>query len=137
MLKSLYPVIMTQNVADLQAFFVDYFGFEETFVSDWYVSLRLKEHEIAFLTSGHETIPQGFRQAAQGILVNVEVEDITDIHERIQQDRPDSIVLSLRDEEFGQRHFIVAIDGLLIDVIQEIEPSDSFKEHFQEAFYHE
>ena len=32
MLKSLYPVIMTQNLAVLQAFFVDYFGFEETFV---------------------------------------------------------------------------------------------------------
>ena len=128
MLKSLYPVIMTQNVAVSQAFFVDYFGFEETFVSDWYVSLRLKDHE---------TIPQGFRQAAQGILVNIEVEDITEIHARIQQDRPDSIVLSLRDEEFGQRHFIVAMHGLLVDVIQEIEPSDSFKEHFQEAFYHE
>ena len=61
MLKSLYPVIMTQNLADLQAFFVDYFGFEETFVSDWYVSLRLKDHEIAFLASDHETILQGFR----------------------------------------------------------------------------
>ena len=46
-------------------------------------------------------------------------------------------MLSLRDEEFGQRHFIVAMHGLLVDVIQEIEPSDSFKEHFQEAFYHE
>ncbi|RRD32188.1 glyoxalase [Streptococcus minor] len=136
-MKSLYPVIMTQHLAGLQAFFVDYFGFEKTFVSDWYISLRLKDHEIAFLLSDHETIPQGFRQSVQGVLVNIEVEDISEIYKRIQQDIPESIVLTLRDEDFGQRHFIVALHGVLIDVIQEIEPSDSFKEYFQEGFYHE
>ena len=137
MLKSLYPAIMTHNLDKLPSFFKDYFGFEETFVSDWYVSLRLGHQEIAFLASDHDTIPQGFRQPAQGILINVEVGDVTEIHEKIQQNKAESIVLTLRDEDFGQRHFIMAIDGLLIDVIQEIEPSDSFKENFQEAFYHE
>jgi hypothetical protein len=39
----------------------------------------------------------------------------------------DDPALSLRYEEFGQRHFIVVDpDGNLIDVIQNIPPTDSF-----------
>ena len=39
--------------------------------------------------------------------------------------------LSLRSEDFGQRHFIVAApDGVLIDVITPIEPSASYAAQF-------
>ena len=44
---------------------------------------------------------------------------------------PGPIALELRDEDFGQRHFIVSgPDGVLVDVITEIPPSAEFAEAF-------
>ena len=41
------------------------------------------------------------------------------------------ILLTLRDEEFGQRHFITADpNGVLIDVIKPIPPSAEFLAHY-------
>jgi len=43
------------------------------------------------------------------------------------------IVLDLKSEEWGQRHFIVEDpNGILIDVIQNIEPSAEFKEEYHD-----
>lgn len=40
-------------------------------------------------------------------------------------------MLELRDEAFGQRHFIVAdTSGNLVDVIQNIPPQDGFVEEY-------
>ena len=38
-----------------------------------------------------------------------------------------NVVLPLRDEDFGQRHFIVAApDGVLLDIIQPVAPSEDY-----------
>lgn len=55
MLKSLYPVIMTSHILKWKQLFTEIFGFETTFVSDWYISLRLQDQEIAFMDATHET----------------------------------------------------------------------------------
>ena len=38
--SSVYPVLITDTVADTADFYRSHFGFEDTFASDWYVSLR-------------------------------------------------------------------------------------------------
>ncbi len=124
---SLYPVLMSADVTAAADFYRDALGFEPTFESDWYVSLRLGGFELAILDPGHETVPAGFGEPARGVLLNLEVDDVDRIHRRLVVERGMEEVRSLRDEAFGQRHFIVrAPDDVLLDVIQPIPPTGEF-----------
>jgi uncharacterized glyoxalase superfamily protein PhnB len=126
---SYYPVLMTDDVANSAQFYVTHFRFKPLFESDWYVHLQSKEDEsvnLALLRGDHDTIPESGRGKAGGILLNFEVEDADAVYERcVSAGLP--IHKTLRDEAFGQRHFITADpNGVLIDVIKPIEPSAEF-----------
>ncbi|HCS59899.1 MAG TPA: glyoxalase [Microbacterium sp.] len=126
-ITSFYPVLMVDDVAASAQFYRDVLGFETTFEADWYVSLRYDGGELAILARMHETIPEGFREAVGGLLLNVEVADAATEHARMVGELGLTERLPLRDEDFGQRHFIVeAPGGVLIDVIEPIEPSAEF-----------
>ena len=130
-MTSFYPVVMTTDAASTARFFQDHFGFEPTFTADWYVSLARDGAELAFVAADHETIPEGFGAPARGILLNVEVDDAAGAYDRLVIGADLECVLPLRDEPFGQRHFIVAAPGgLLVDVIEPIEPSEQFAPAF-------
>lgn len=126
-ITSFYPVLMVDDVAAAARFYREELGFETTFEADWYVSLRFDGGELAILDRQHETIPQSFREPVRGLLLNVEVTDAAAEHARLVGERGVPERLPLRDEAFGQRHFIVeAPGGVLIDVIEPIEPSPEF-----------
>lgn len=127
-LTSMYPVLMSDDVTAAAGFYRDHFGFQSTFESDWYVSLRRDAWELAILDPGHETIPEAYRgRAATGVVVNLEVEDVDAEYERLVTNGTLPAVLPIRSEAFGQRHFIVAApDGVLVDVITPIEPDETF-----------
>ncbi|UUV31402.1 VOC family protein [Amycolatopsis roodepoortensis] len=130
-LTSFYPVLMTEKIAETRDFYCRHFGFEPTFEADWYVSLKRGAWELAILAPGHETIPAGAGKPVQGLLLNFEVEDVDAEHRRLIVEAGLPEALSLRSEDFGQRHFIVADpNGVLIDVIQEIPPIGEFAEQF-------
>ena len=130
-ITSYYPVILTGDVAGTAAFYEAHFGFRPAFSSDWYVHLQFAGDEsvnLAILDGTHETIPAAARGRAAGMLLNFEVEDVDAEYERLSAAGL-PILLSLRDEAFGQRHFITADpDGVLIDVIKPIPPSGEFIE---------
>jgi catechol 2,3-dioxygenase-like lactoylglutathione lyase family enzyme len=129
---SIYPVLMSDDVAASAAWFRDHFGFETTFEADWYVSLRRDRWELAVLDASHATIPAGHGRPAAGVLVNLEVDDVDAEWRRLVVEGPLTPLLEVRSEAFGQRHFIVAgPDGVLVDVITEIEPDPSFAEAFE------
>ncbi|MBO6675472.1 MAG: VOC family protein [Rhizobiales bacterium] len=124
-----YPVIQTMDVAGTTAFYVENLDFKPTFESDWYVHLQSSEDEkvnIAVLRGDHETIPEEGRGTITGLILNFEVEDPDAVYERAQKaELP--ILKTLRDEPFGQRHFITKDpNGVLIDVIKPIPPSPEF-----------
>lgn len=134
-LSGFYPVLCTPRLSESHAFYRDWFGFEDVFVSDWYVSLRRPgppDHELALLEAGHPTLPEGFRApSAQGVLLNFEVADVDAEWQRLVVEGGLAPVLELRSEGFGQRHFIVADPGgALVDVITEIAPSAEFAARF-------
>nr|WP_210320262.1 VOC family protein [Pseudaminobacter soli] len=120
---------MTDAVEQTAAFYVRHFGFAPAFESDWYVHLTLKQDpaiNLAILDGSHETIPASGRSRVSGLLINFEVEDVDAEHERLKAAGL-PILLPLRDEAFGQRHFITADpNGVLIDVIKPIAPSAEF-----------
>lgn len=133
-LTSLYPVLMTTDVAASARFYRTHFDFEVTSESDWYVSLRQGDKELALLDLAHPTIPEGFRGvAAGGVLLNVEVDDVDAVHGRLV-DAGLTPVLPPRSEDFGQRHTIFAgPDGVLIDIITPIPPTGEFADQFSES----
>lgn len=132
MLTSCYPVLATDDVAAARAFWTGPMGFEVVFAADWYVSLRREGFELAVLDRHHPTLPDTHRgRPAAGVLVNLEVDDVDAEWERLATRAGLPVALELRDEDFGQRHFIVAgPDGVLVDVITEIPPSPEFAAAF-------
>lgn len=126
---SYYPVLMTDDVAGTAAFYVEHFEFRPLFESDWYVHLqsaRDRRVNLGIVAGDHETVPPEGRGKASGLLINFEVKDPDAVYERVvAAGLP--ILRSLRDEPFGQRHFITRDpNGVLIDVIKPIPPSAEF-----------
>ncbi len=126
---SYYPVIMTDDVSGTAAFYQTHFQFAPLFTSDWYIYLQSSENEavtLAALDGSDETIPEAARGKVSGLLLNFEVEDVDAIYMQLRAAGL-PILRDIRDEDFGQRHFITADpNGVLIDVIKPIPPSAAF-----------
>ncbi|MEP3045977.1 MAG: VOC family protein [Roseibium sp.] len=129
-----YPVLMTINVAETARFYQDNFKFKVMFEADWYVHLQSEEDgtvNLAVLDQNYETIPEAKRgQGSCGLLLNFEVDDVDAIYEATQH-KGLPILLPVKDEDFGQRHFITQDpNGVMIDVIKPIPPSAEFLNQF-------
>jgi catechol 2,3-dioxygenase-like lactoylglutathione lyase family enzyme len=122
---SYYPVILSSDVAQAAEFYIRHFRFQPLYQADWYVHLQSVEDpavNLGLVAKDHETIPEVGRGRTGAMLLNFEVEDVDAHYDRLKAERV-RIALGLRDEVFGQRHFIVeGPDGVLIDVIRPIPP---------------
>ena len=135
-ITSYYPVLATADVPAAHNFYARHFGFEARFAADWYVHLAHPQHpsvELALLAKDHATIPVSARAVpAAGMLLNFEVQDVDAEYHRLCGEGVE-VLLGLRDEDFGQRHFIIqGPDGVLIDVIKPIAPSAAFASSYTE-----
>ena len=134
-LSSFYPVICTEKIKESKDFYTKHFQFEITFEADWYVSLITKqspEFQLALLDYHHPSVPAGYQKPIQGTILNFEVEDVDTEYQRLKAAGL-PIILDLRDEEWGQRHFITTDPkGILIDVIKVIPPSEEFTANYYE-----
>lgn len=126
MITTVFPAVCTDSVAETTAFYRDLLGFEEVFTADWYVQLQAPgspQVQVAVVARTHDSVPPDHRLPPAGVLIGVEVDDVDDAHARIVA-AGHRIIRSLRDEEWGQRHFI-ALDpsGAMVDVITPIPPT--------------
>lgn len=130
-MNSLFPDICSNAIEESKEFYVSLLGFEPVFAIDWYVQLQSptdKNVQIAFVRQDHDSVPAAFRQSPRGVIVTVEMDDVDTIYARAK--RLDcEIMQELRDEAWGQRHFMVRDpNGLLLDLVQMIEPKREFLE---------
>ncbi|OOC60952.1 VOC family protein [Paenibacillus ihbetae] len=136
--QGFYPVIMSEVMEESKDFYTRLFGFEVVFEADWYISLKRnarpdKAYELAVLSWNHETIPSAFQRKVQGMILNFEVDDVDAEYERLIKQEGLPLHLDIRDEAFGQRHFITSDpSGVLIDMIQIIPPSEDFADNYKE-----
>jgi uncharacterized glyoxalase superfamily protein PhnB len=130
---SYYPVIMSYKVNETSAFYQTHFAFTPLFEADWYVHLQSSVDpavNLAVVAADHETVPAGYRSATAGLILNFEVEDPDQHYTRLKAAGL-PMLIELRDEDFGQRHFITADpNGVLIDVIRPIAPSAEYADNF-------
>lgn len=132
MITSAYAVIKTKKIDETSQFYEKYFAFEKTFSSDWYVSLQSGNNELAILNPDHESIPEKFKGKPNGpeTLLNFETDDVDSLYRDFTKEGV-KIHLELRDEPWGQRHFISEDpNGVAVDVIKVIPPSEEFLEQY-------
>jgi catechol 2,3-dioxygenase-like lactoylglutathione lyase family enzyme len=140
-INSFYPVVMTQDVAKSAEFYQRYFGYEIVYESDWYVSLRTggsqqRSYELALLDARHPTIPANYRKRAEGLILNMEVDNVDREYKRLVLDAKLTLEQDIQDEDFGQRHFILSDPGgVLIDVIAVIPPSEEESSNYLESVW--
>ena len=136
-MNALYPAILSGCVAATRDFYVSLLGLRVDFDSDWAVYLSAPTDDalkLAIVDRGHDSVPEPFRAAAAGVLISVEVDDVDKTWARaVGLGAP--VRQPLRDEPFGQRHFMVSDpNGLLVDVITTIPFSDDFMAEHAAAF---
>ena len=127
--SSFYPLLQVSDVEGTAQFYERHLGLTRVFGIDWYVQLRAtSEHpfEIAIIAGDHDSIPLAGQGPSRNVILSFYVEDAA-AEERRLEAAGVSIVQPLRDEVFGQRHFIAADpNGILIDVITPIEPDPAW-----------
>ena len=132
-LESSYPVICTDKIAQSRDYYMQHFNFEPTFEDDWYVSLRSRDnanYELALLDFRHPSLPENFREPTRGMLINFEVSNVDEIYEDLKSKQL-PMILEIKSEEWGQRHFITTDpSGILIDVIQNTPPSEAYADQY-------
>ncbi|MFQ4139242.1 VOC family protein [Nodosilinea sp. PGN35] len=123
----LWSGIITEKLEASKAFYSRLFNCEVIYDSDWFVLLRLGQSELGFMLPNLEAQAPIFRSPFldQGVWITIDVKDANAEYQRIAaMEVP--IELELRDEPWGDRHFIV-IDpnGIGVDIVQHQPPPAS------------
>ncbi|MGF1531520.1 MAG: VOC family protein [Puniceicoccaceae bacterium] len=131
---SSYPVLLSDQLLQSAEFYCVNLGFIKTFESDWYVSLASSSDpvfQLALLQTGHASIPAALTQPTANLILNFECSDVDAVYDRLIGERGLPCLLALRDEPWGQRHFITRDpNGILIDIIQMIPPTEEFASQY-------
>ncbi len=119
----LWTGIVTEKIQESKDFYTRLFGCEVVFESDWFILLQLGESELGFMLPDLESQSAAFKPAfqGQGVWVAIDVEDVDQEYQRIKA-MDAAIVLDVRDEPWGDRHFVLFDpNGVGVDVVQHVQ----------------
>ena len=124
-MQKLYPLLITEKINECAAFYTEHFGFSVVFQQDWYVHLlhEASGAELAFMAPNTDTQPAELHPGftGSGMVYGFEVYDAAAEYERLGGANLD-VVTELKDEPWGQRHFIVRDPaGIYVDVVQQLD----------------
>ena len=126
-----YPLVVVANPYDVRDWYVRHLGFSAIAEADWFVYLTSagpRPFSVCFMREGLDhQLPQ-FRTPISGnaLMLTLEVDDAEEaLHGVVATGVvPD---VPLRDEPWGQRHFMLRDPaGVWIDVVQIIDPDPNF-----------
>ncbi|QIM52600.1 VOC family protein [Hydrogenophaga crocea] len=121
---TLWTGIVTEHVNASRDFYTRLFGADVVYEGEgaWFVLLRLGERELAFMRPGLDTQAPIFQGAygGQGMWLALDVDDAEAEHRRlVALGAP--VVLPLRDEPWGDRHFVLRDpNGIGVDIVQRL-----------------
>jgi catechol 2,3-dioxygenase-like lactoylglutathione lyase family enzyme len=129
MIHGVYPVLCCRDLNRSRDFYCRLLDLEVIFECGWYTALAYgggEHQQLGLVLPDHPSVPEPFGVEPAGVLVSFEVDDVDAVHDRAAAADLE-IAFSLRDEEFGQRHFMtVDPDDLLVDVIEVMPPTVGF-----------
>ena len=124
---TLFPTLVTEDLAAQKAFYESSFGFRAVFFDpDFYLHLLHERSgaQLGFLVPAHSTQPAFLHTHAgrDGMVIAVEVADVRtalDAAERMALE----LAMDYRVEPWGQKHFMVRDPaGFVVDVIEHETP---------------
>jgi catechol 2,3-dioxygenase-like lactoylglutathione lyase family enzyme len=113
--------IITDKLEQTKTFYTEVLNFGITFENDFYLLMHTPDHgaEISFLLPDHPSQQPLFQSRfnGKGVYLTIEVNDVDAEYERMRK-AGIPIVIALRDEPWGDRHFaIVDPNGIGIDIV--------------------
>lgn len=129
--SDLYALITTPHAKAAKAFYCGVLGFEAAFESAWFLYLLSPPSDtgarfgLAFMTPDHPTRPPGPEPFdGKGMILTLQVDDAKAARAAIAAAH---VVYELTDEPWGQRRFTLKDPaGVLIDVVEQIEPAPGY-----------
>jgi catechol 2,3-dioxygenase-like lactoylglutathione lyase family enzyme len=114
--------IITPKLAETKAFYTEILGFGVTFENEFYLLLHTPNHEaeISFLLPNHPSQQPVFQSPFQnqGVYLTIEVADVDRLYQELKQKNVE-LVVDLRDEPWGDRHFAIQDpNGIGIDIVK-------------------
>ena len=112
--------IPSDDIEQTAGFYQELFGFEIIFHNeDWYIQLAAPGNQavhFGIIRRNSSFLPTPLQRPAQGIIFTIQVDDVDSVYKEVKT-RGHYIVQALRDEEFGQRHFLMKDpNGLIVNV---------------------
>lgn len=132
-LKSSFPVFIVKDLDAAKSFYMENLGFDVVFSGDWYLHLVSKSGvQVGFMLPDQPTQPPIFQKphSGTGVIFSLEVEDAdAAFSSAISQSL--HIVLELRSEDWGQRHFCIQDpNGVYLDIVQSFEPTEEYQSDY-------
>lgn len=129
-IEAMFPVMVATNLPALKAFYETVFGFNAVFFdAGFYLHLVSPGSavQLGFLMPNHVTQPEFLRplMSPEGYVISLEVKDAAHAFAEAQKMNL-SIVMALKEETWGQVHFILQDPaGFKIDVVEHLETSEN------------
>lgn len=128
-----FPVFIVRDLDVAKSFYTENLGFDVVFSGDWYIHLVSKSGvQIGFLLPDQPTQPPIFHKpySGEGAIFSLEVEDADEAF-AIARAKSLKILLELRSEDWGQRHFCIQDpNGLNLDIVQSFEPTEEYRSDY-------
>ena len=131
--RSSFPVFIVTDLIAAKSFYTENLGFDVAFANEWYVHLVSKSGvQVGFMLPEQPSQPPIFQKPypGEGVIFSLEVED-ADAAFAAAKSRSLHIVLELRSEDWGQRHFCIQDpNGVHLDIVQAIEPAEEYRDDY-------
>ena len=124
--SAMFPVLVSENLAELKNFYTTHFGFQAVFYdAEFYLHLLHPGSgaQLGFLVPDHPSQPESLHPAAasDGMVISFEVADAGAAFAAAGEMRL-PVVMDLKQESWGQTHFMVRDPGgFVIDVVEHVE----------------
>lgn len=120
--------IITKKLAESKAFYTEVLGFGVVFENEFYLLMQTpnRHAELSFLLPNHATQQPFFHKpfTGQGIYLTIEVDDVDVIYNDLKS-KGVEIMVDLRDEPWGDRHFAIEDPNRIgIDFVKYSQPQE-------------
>lgn len=120
--------ITTEKINESKEFYTKVLNFGVTFENEFYLLLHTPNQEanLSFLLPNHPSQQPLFHEPfnGKGMFITIEVDDVDKLYQEIKK-MDINIIVDIRDEPWGDRHFAIQDpNGIGIDIVKYTKPTE-------------